>query len=346
MKEYNAIGIMSGTSCDGLDLAFCRFAFESGNWSFQLKDSKMVEYSNEWKYKLRNAHTLNEQVIEALSIEFGQFIGQETCQFIQERKLNNVDFVASHGHTVFHQPENGFTLQIGNGKAIKNRLNLPVINDFRTADVRAGGQGAPLVPIGDELLFSDYDFCVNIGGIANVSYQQNGVRKAQDICIANMALNPLALEMGHEFDDKGNLAKQGVVNPQLLWKLQELDFEGKSLGNEQYQGFLLPIVEKSNSIAETKLATLTEYIAQCIASFLTPKSKVLITGGGAYNEFLISKIKTYSQATIVSANKELIEFKEALIFAFLGVLKMESIPNCLSSVTGAKKDVVGGVLVD
>ena len=346
MKEYNAIGIMSGTSCDGLDLAFCRFVFESGNWSFQLKDSKMVEYSNEWKYKLRNAHTLNKEEIEELSIEFGQFIGQETCQFIKERKLNNVDFVASHGHTVFHQPENGFTLQIGNGKAIKNRLNLPVINDFRTADVRAGGQGAPLVPIGDELLFSDYDFCVNIGGIANVSYQQNGVRKAQDICIANMALNPLALEMGHEFDDKGNLAKQGVVNPQLLWKLQELDFEGKSLGNEQYQGFLLPIVEKSNSIAETKLATVTEYIAQCIASFLTPKSKVLITGGGAYNEFLISKIKTYSQATIVSANKELIEFKEALIFAFLGVLKMENIPNCLSSVTGAKKDVVGGVLVD
>jgi anhydro-N-acetylmuramic acid kinase len=345
MKKYNAIGIMSGTSCDGLDLAYCTFVFEAGKWSYQLNKSKMVEYSSDWKSRLRNAHTFGKSQIEELSTEFGQFIGTETRQFILDSQIHSIDFVASHGHTVFHQPQNGFTLQIGDGKEIKKTLGIPVINDFRTADVQAGGQGAPLVPIGDELLFSDYDFCVNIGGIANISFHENGVRKAQDICIANMALNPLAREMGHEFDDKGNLAKQGVVNPQLLWKLQELDFKGASLGTEQYHESMLPILTNSTSIAETKLATVTEYIAQTIASYLRPGASVLVTGGGAYNEFLINKISKYSKATIVSASRELIEFKEALIFAFLGVLRMENIPNCLSSVTGAKEDVIGGVLI-
>jgi anhydro-N-acetylmuramic acid kinase len=345
MKEYNAIGLMSGTSCDGLDIAFCHFTNDSGKWSYKIVASKMVEYSLEWKSKLRNAPNITDEELRDLDLELGNFFGEETKKFIKGHKIEKFDFVASHGHTIFHQPDKGFTLQIGNGNTIKKWVKVPVINDFRSTDVAAGGQGAPLVPIGDELLFSAYDFCVNIGGIANVSYHENGKRKAQDICIANMALNPLSLEMGYEFDDRGKLAKQGVVNPQLLWKLQKLDFNGKSLGNEQYQEFLLPILQKSTSIAETKLSTVTEYIAQKIAGVLIPESSVLITGGGAYNTFLMSKIKKYSKANIVPASKELIEFKEAMIFAFLGVLKMENIPNCLSSVTSASEDVVGGVLV-
>ena len=195
-------------------------------------------------------------------------------------------------------------------------------------------------------MFSEYDYCVNIGGIANASFIENGVRKAFDICIANMALNPIALRMGYPFDENGNLAKQGILAYPLMRELMLLDFNKKSLGNEQYEEYLLPILKENISIDETKIATLTDYIARKIAEVLTPKSKVLITGGGAYNSFLISKIKEYSKADIVPASKELIEFKEALIFAFLGVLKMENIPNCLSSVSGASEDVVGGVIID
>ena len=343
-NSYKAIGLMSGTSLDGLDIAYCEFNFDT-KWEYKIIVSKAVEYSLNWQERLRNGTKISKEELEQLDLDLGQFFGIETKQFIEENKLTEIDFVASHGHTIFHQPDKGFTLQIGNGKEIKKQVQVPVINDFRSADVAAGGQGAPVVPIGDELLFSQYDYCVNIGGIANLSYKENGVRKAYDICIANMALNPLALELGFPFDENGYFAKNGMTNPQLLWKLQELDFDRKSLGNEQYQEFFLPRLNKSTSIAEAKIATVTEYIAQKIAKELKAESKVLITGGGAYNSYLMNKIKSYSKAEIVPANSELIEFKEALIFAFLGVLKMENIPNCLSSVTGASEDVVGGVIV-
>lgn len=346
MKNYQVIGLMSGTSCDGLDIAYCQFILDKNKWTYKILASKMVEYSSEWRLKLKEAFNSSNKELELLDKELGILFGKETAQFIQENKLTNIDFIASHGHTVFHKPHEGITVQIGAGQEIKKETQLPVINDFRSADVAAGGQGAPLVPIGDELLFSEFDYCLNIGGIANVSFRENGVRKAKDICFANMALNPLALEMGYEFDDKGSLAKQGVVNPQLLWKLQDLDFKGESLGTEQYIDSFLPILQKSTSIAETKIATVTEYLALKISEQMPEKSTVLITGGGAYNSFLIDKIKRNSKANIVKASKELIEFKEALIFAFLGVLNKEETPNCLASVTGANRDVLGGVWVD
>ena len=346
MKNYQVIGLMSGTSCDGLDIAYCQFILDKNKWTYKILASKMVEYSSEWRLKLKEAFNSSNKELELLDKELGILFGKETAQFIQENKLTNIDFIASHGHTVFHKPHEGITVQIGAGQEIKKETQLAVINDFRSADVAAGGQGAPLVPIGDELLFSEFDYCLNIGGIANVSFRENGVRKAKDICFANMALNPLALEMGYEFDDKGSLAKQGVVNPQLLWKLQDLDFKGESLGTEQYIDSFLPILQKSTSIAETKIATVTEYLALKISEQMPEKSTVLITGGGAYNSFLIDKIKRNSKANIVKASKELIEFKEALIFAFLGVLNKEETPNCLASVTGANRDVLGGVWVD
>lgn len=344
MKSYKAIGLMSGTSCDGLDIAYCEFYFDR-KWNYRIMQTNMVDYSSQWDNKLRHASLLSKPELEKLDKEFGKFCGGETKKFIEKYELSELDFVASHGHTVFHQPEKGFTLQIGSGTEIKKQVQVPVINDFRSADVAMGGQGAPLVPIGDELLFSEYEYCLNIGGIANISFKEMGVRKAFDICFANMALNPLAKEMGFEFDEGGKLAQQGVINPQLLWKLRDLDFDKKSLGKEQYEEFFLPILEQSTSIAETKLATVTEYLAQKIAEVLPENSNTLITGGGAYNSYLISKIKKYSKAELVSASKELIEFKEAMIFAFLGVLKMENIPNCLASVTGASEDVVGGFLI-
>ena len=285
MKNYNVIGLMSGTSCDGLDIVFCHFSYENAIWSYEIVASKMVEYSLDWNNKLKNAYSFSTHDLAKLDIDLGVFFGNETKRFIEENNLSDIHFVASHGHTIFHRPDEGLTLQIGNGLEIKNITKTEVINDFRSADVAAGGQGAPLVPIGDELLFSEFDYCLNIGGIANISYNENGVRKAKDICFANMALNPLALEMGHPYDDRGKLASQGVVNPQLLWKLQALNFNGKSLGVEQYLEFFLPIIEKCTSIAETKIATVTEYLALKIAEIIPETSSVLITGGGAYNSF-------------------------------------------------------------
>lgn len=343
-NTYNAIGLMSGTSCDGLDMVYCSFHFDK-QWSYKILTAKMVDYSPEWIQKLRNAIHLSEEELTQFDSELGTYFGKETKQFIEENNLTEIDFIASHGHTVFHKPEEGITVQIGNGKAIKEATQIPVINDFRSLDVANGGQGAPLVPVGDKLLFSQYDYCLNIGGIANVSHEENGIRKAYDVCFANMILNPLANELGLPFDRGGEIAKRGNLTTQLLNELMNLDFEKNSLGYEIYEKYILPILGKYFISNEDKITAVTHYLALSIAKLFPPHSSVLITGGGAFNTFLISLIKQNTTANLIQANQELIEYKEALIFAFLGVLKLENIPNCLSSVTGARKDVVGGVIV-
>lgn len=343
-NTYKAIGLMSGTSCDGIDMVYCSFHFDK-QWSYKILTAKMVDYSPEWIRKLRNAIHLSEEELTQFDRELGTYFGKETKQFIEENNLTEIDFIASHGHTVFHKPEKGITVQIGSGKAIKEATQISVINDFRSLDVANGGQGAPLVPVGDKLLFSQYDYCLNIGGIANVSYEENGTRKAYDVCFANMILNPLANELGLPFDRDGEIAKRGNLTTQLLNELMNLDFENNSLGYEIYEKYILPILGKYSISNEDKITAVTHYLALSITKLFSHHSSVLITGGGAFNTFLISLIKQNTSANLVQANKELIEYKEALIFAFLGVLKLENTPNCLSSVTGARKDVVGGVIV-
>ena len=343
-NSYKAIGLMSGTSCDGIDMVYCSFHFDT-HWSYKILKTKMVDYSPEWIQKLRNAIHLSEEELTQFDSELGNYFGKETQAFIKENNLTEIDFIASHGHTVFHKPEKGITVQIGNGEAIKKAVQITVINDFRSLDVANGGQGAPLVPVGDTFLFSQYDYCLNIGGIANVSYEENGTRKAHDVCFANMILNPLANELGLPFDRDGEIAKRGNLTTQLLNELMTLDFKNNSLGYEMYEKYILPILGKYSMSNEDKITAVTHYLALSIAKLFPPHSSVLITGGGAFNTFLISLINQQTKAKLVQANKELIEYKEALIFAFLGVLKLENIPNCLSSVTGAKMDAVGGVIV-
>jgi len=343
-NTYKAIGLMSGTSCDGLDIVYCSFQY-NGKWTFEILNTKIVEYSQDWIEKLRNAINLSKDELSLLDKELGDYFGAETLQFIKDNYLKDIDFVASHGHTIFHKPEAGITLQIGNGEAIKKIVKTIVINDFRSLDVANGGQGAPLVPVGDMLLFSQYDYCLNIGGIANVSYQENGIRKAYDVCFANMVLNPLANELELPYDKDGEIAKNGNLDTNLLNELMNLNFQNKSLGFEIYEEYILPLLEKYSISIENKITTVTYYLALSIAKLFTPNTTVLITGGGAFNTFLISILQKNTTAKIVKADIELIEFKEALIFAFLGMLKLENIPNCLSSVTGANKDIVGGVIV-
>ncbi len=353
--NWHCIGLMSGTSLDGVDLIYVKFSLDKG-YKFDILQTESIPYSEKWKNRLQSAFTENGENLTSLDVEYGRYLAKCTLGFKERFSLEKIDFVASHGHTIFHQPERGFTLQIGEGSALAAETGLKVICNFRVQDVALGGQGAPLVPIGDELLFSDYDFCLNLGGFANVSYRQDEVRKAYDICPANIVLNHYTRQAGFEFDDRGRMASAGKLHEELLEELNELPFYGmthpKSLGYEFVVDTVLPIIEKFNLDLKDILHTYSEHAAMQISEVLNravlknqlESASVLVTGGGAFNDFLIDRIEFHSRAEIVLPDREIIEFKEALIFAFLGLLKEQNEVNCLKSVTGARKDHSSGVV--
>jgi anhydro-N-acetylmuramic acid kinase len=354
MKTYKVIGIMSGTSLDGLDLAYCHFIKEQDLWNFEILKAETIEYDAGRRDGLTKIMEKSALDITLLHASLGSFIGKEVALFIKKHSLTP-DFVSSHGHTIFHQPSKSVTLQIGSGAHLSAGCGLPVVCDFRSLDVALGGQGAPLVPIGDKLLFSDYEFCLNLGGIANISFEYHKKRIAFDICPVNIVLNQLALSLGHPFDEGGLLAKKGKVNNDLLKLFNAADFYKqaypKSLGKEWVDKNIFPLLQASKISVEDKLCTFCEHIAVQINAVITnaglsSSSKLLITGGGAFNQFLINRIKALSSGKVNVAvpDKNTIMFKEALIFAFLGVLRVRNEVNCLSSVTGASKDNMGGAL--
>lgn len=351
MQNYHVIGLMSGTSLDGVDLAYCKFIFKNNSWEYQIIHAKCIQYDQLWKKKLANAENENALAISILDVELGKYFAILINNFIEENNINAVDFIASHGHTIFHQPEHNLTLQIGSGASISANTGISTVCDFRTMDVSMGGQGAPLVPIGDRDLFSNFDFCLNIGGIANVSFNLNGERLAYDICPANMMLNYYLPDKHMMFDHSGAIARSGSCNSDLLAELNMLAYYNqeppKSLGKEWVLANIYTLVSKFKLNNQDILATLVEHIAMQIAKSCRNTSKppkVLITGGGAYHHYLIERINFHTSAQIIIPAAELIEFKEALIFAFLGVLRMRNENNCLASVTGAKKDNCGGAV--
>lgn len=349
LKNYRILGIMSGTSLDGLDIALCEFAKNGDGWQSSICKANTIKYSEEWIEKLRNAHLLNGYELIKLDFDFGAFIGEKVHNFCQDLK-QKPSYVSSHGHTIFHMPSEGVTLQIGNGASIAAKSGLPVVCNFRTLDVALGGQGAPLVPIGDALLFSDYDFCLNLGGFANISYNWYRKRVAYDVCAVNFIINFLVKPLGLEFDDEGKEARKGNLDMTLLKKLNSLEFYSKpapkSLGREWVEKEIIPVLDASPLSLHDKLRTVYEHIAIQLSHVFTgsaPK-KVLVTGGGAYNKFLIELFRKHSNFKIIIPDKEIIEYKEALIFAFLGLLRIREDNNCLSSVTGAIHDCAGGVI--
>jgi len=341
------IGLMSGTSLDGIDLVYVCFNTDDYK-DFEIIHAKTYQYSNVWCNKLRRDIHQSEQDIKVLDIEYGVFLGETINTFINEFTIENVDFVASHGHTVFHQPEKGYTLQIGDGQQIANITKLEVIYDFRTQDVEFGGQGAPLVPVGDELLFSEYDYCLNLGGFANVSFKKGNERIAFDICAVNIVLNKLTQELGFAYDDKGELARSGDYLLALGEELKQIPFykkqPPKSLGLEWVEEEIFPKLFDTPKKAKDLLRTFTEHTAWAIAKTFPKKASVFITGGGVFNVYLLERIKYYKELNIIIPDKKMIEFKEALIFAFLGLLKKRGEVNCLKSVTGANKDHSSGVI--
>lgn len=349
---------MSGTSMDGVDLAYCEISENAGQWSFEIKAAETVPYDDKWRIRLSQLGKQSALIFVKTDTFYGHYLGQLTKSFVERNQLQP-DFVSSHGHTIFHQPLSGYTAQVGNGAAISAECGLPVINDFRVMDVALHGQGAPLVPIGDEMLFPQYDYCLNLGGFANISGLKNGKRLAFDISPCNIAFNRIARNLGQSMDEGGKIAASGSINYDLLKALDALPFYQsygpKSIGREWINSTFWPVVrdfDHQGEKQENLMKTLVDHVAGQIADaidYLSDKTsegkKVLITGGGAFNTTLKEHLESFTEAKlIIPENAQLIQYKEALIFAFLGVLRLQQKENCIASVSGARKDNIGGAM--
>ncbi|MFZ6009265.1 MAG: anhydro-N-acetylmuramic acid kinase, partial [Bacteroidota bacterium] len=295
-EKYKVIGLMSGTSLDGLDIASCTFIKNEKHWKYQIDQAVTIKYPPSWLEKLSQAHTLSAEDLLALDVAYGKYLGKVSLDFIRKHKLK-IDFVASHGHTIFHQPKRSFTYQIGNGNALFAAIGLPVVYDFRSLDVMLGGQGAPLVPAGDKFLFSDFDVCLNLGGIANLSMDIKGQRHAYDICFSNMGLNYLASQAGKDYDAFGDMAAEGELNKVLLRDLNKVyktfRIKRPSLGREIFENRIKPLLDQKKIPLHDRLRTFTESAAQeIVLALMSGKKnpKVLCTGGGAFNSFLIARM--------------------------------------------------------
>ncbi len=349
---------MSGTSMDGVDLAYCELGENEGKWNYRILQAETVPYSDKWRIRLSQLRKQTALTYVKTHTFYGHYLGELAAGFIEKHNLEP-DFIASHGHTVFHQPQGGITAQVGDGAAIHALTALPVISDFRILDVALFGQGAPLVPIGDKLLFGEYDFCLNLGGFANLSADSDGNRIAFDVSPCNIALNRIARNLGQDFDDGGGIASRGSINYELLKELDGLafyqEFKPKSIGREWINSTFWPVVrhfDQNKESQENLMKTLVDHISGQIADAIehyageeVDKARVLITGGGAYNAVLIDHLRSQCDAQmIVPEDQLLIEYKEALIFALLGCLRLRQEINTLASVTGASRDSVGGAM--
>jgi len=349
MQKYRVIGIMSGTSLDGVDLAYCEFEENGDSHTFIIGACETVEYPDSWLSALKTLPAASALEYAETHTRYGHYLGELARNFVHRHSLE-VDFVSSHGHTIFHDPAKHFTAQIGEGAALAATCGLPVVCDFRTGDVAAGGQGAPLVPIGDQYLFPIYDYCLNLGGFANISMQVKDQRLAFDISPANIILNYFAAQKGKLFDKNGEIASQGKTDDNLLQTLNNLGYyhidPPKSLGREWIEKEILPLLRLFNISTEDAARTFCEHIAMQVAAVLdnNPAKRMLITGGGAYNKFLIQRIEAHTKVQLVIPDHNIVNYKEALIFAYLGLLRMQQKPNCLSSVTGADHNVAGGAV--
>lgn len=347
--EYFAIGLMSGTSLDGLDICYAKFDQRGEVWRFKILEAETISYSKNWEDQLKNSFYLDSEKLLELNSEYGFYLAYQVKNFIKKKSIKKIDIISSHGHTVFHQPDKKFTLQIGDGRAIKIINKIPVVYDFRSQDVLMGGNGAPLVPIGDELLFSEFDACLNLGGFSNISFRQNEKRIAFDICPVNIVLNKIANQIGKKYDENGSTAKQGKIDKTLLKNLDKIEFYNlphpKSLGFEWLNDNIFPYLDHQSP--ENLLATFSTHIVNQIHEvFKKYKLKnVMITGGGAYNTYLIESLRQKTKSNIYIPENMIVEYKEALIFAFMGILKMLNQNNVLSSSTGSFKDHSSGILI-
>ena len=354
MRTYKVVGVMSGTSMDGVDLAHCSLTEqEGGKWSYTINAAKTYEYNDVWRLrlsKLRNQNAIN---VYKTDRYFGEYIGELINEFLSEHSLE-ADLIGSHGHTIFHQPENNISFQIGSPSAIAGVTDIPTVGNFRAMDVVKYGEGAPISGLGDQLLFNEFDMCLNLGGFANLSTVKDGTPVAYDVCPCNILLNRIAREFGQEYDEGGKIAEQGGINYDLLSDLNSIDYYSqpypKSLGREWINDNFWFRVRQSDASKEDRMKTLVDHIGQQIGQNIenltddSSKSRVYVTGGGAFNNALIDHIKTHTDAEVVVPDAQVVEYKEALIFALLGLLRVQNKPTVLASYTGAENDSIAGDL--
>ncbi|MDP4274051.1 MAG: anhydro-N-acetylmuramic acid kinase [Bacteroidota bacterium] len=349
MNNLKIIGIMSGTSLDGLDIALCKFNYFNERWNYELVQAVTYPYEKKWKERLSEAASIDAFHFIKLHKEYGKYVGEKINLFLKSNH-EEANLIASHGHTIFHRPEEGLTFQIGDGAYIAAETGITTISDFRNLDVALGGQGAPLVPIGDGLLFGDYSFCLNLGGFANISFHHDDRRLAFDICPVNIILNPLAGVLGKEYDRNGEIGRQGTICQELLDNLNNLDYyklpAPKSLGKEWIESCFEPLLDKFAISIPDKMRTIYEHVSTQLARAMNTElpAKVLVSGGGAFNTYLIELLQGKTKNEIVIPPKNVVEYKEALIFAFLGLLRWQNKNNCLASATGARHDNSGGCI--
>ncbi|MEO7293080.1 MAG: anhydro-N-acetylmuramic acid kinase [Ginsengibacter sp.] len=355
---YKVIGLMSGSSLDGLDIAFVQLHENGGKWSYEIILADCYEYDSQWINKLKNAIDLPALDYQLLHTEYGHYLGKQVNLFIEKNNLHHqVALISSHGHTTFHAPQKLMTAQLGDGAAIAAETHLPVVTDLRAMDIAFGGQGAPIVPIGEKLLLGDYTYFLNLGGIANISANINDSLVAFDVCAANRVLNMLAEEKGFAFDDDGKIAAAGKINEELLQKLNELEYyklpHPKSLANDFGIEMVFPIIKRSSISVEDAMRTYVEHIVHQIKNAIvtcqmsTDNSQLLATGGGVFNSFFIERLKNILQEINVEVfipEENLAKYKEALIMALMGILRWREEYNVLASVTGAKLNSIGGAL--
>lgn len=348
---------MSGSSLDGLDIAYVHLHETGGKWTFELIQADCYAYDAELANQLRHATQLNALNYQLLHTQYGHYIGQQVNQFITTHQLEHkVDIIASHGHTSFHLPAQKTTAQIGDGAAIAATTALPVVSDLRAIDIALGGQGAPIVPIGEKLLWGNYPLFLNLGGIANISYNTAQAYTAFDVCPANRVLNMLVKELQLEYDNEGAIARSGQCNSDLLTQLNELAYYQlaypKSLSNDFGTDVVYPLVNDAALSTADKLATVVEHIAQQIKNSLQPIAnnnsyELLVTGGGAHNHYLTERIQQYLQPLhikLVIPDAAIINYKEAIVMALIGVLRWREENNVLATVTGASRSSVNGAL--
>lgn len=368
MSSYSGIGCMSGSSLDGLDVCFAEYTGDKDTdiWGYRILKAETYPYPSEWGDKLRNASKLVGESLIKLHMEYGKFIGKTVLKFLENNEIpaSSVDFVASHGHTVFHNPKEGYTFQLGDGETTSSYLSWPFVCNFRTKDVALGGQGAPLVPVGEKYLFNPHDICINLGGIANIGLKSGG-GIGEDVCPCNYVTNRLAKQYNNdlEFDKDGKIAAQGNVIQEIYDKLEALPFyqEGppKSLGPDWINTNIIPLLNTKTHSIPNLMRTFVEHVANRISTscsdnhvrmrkhdrYHSETANVLVTGGGAFNktlmELLRQKLKE-NKMEIEEADSDTINFKEALIFGFLGLRCLLGEENIYSGITGSRSNSVSG----
>jgi anhydro-N-acetylmuramic acid kinase len=364
---YRAIGLMSGSSLDGLDLVFAEFQANGSKWNYEIIEADCYPYPDKWAQNLSAATSLQALDYQLLHTRYGHYLGEQVNRFMDEKNLHyKVALISSHGHTTFHVPSKQMTAQLGDGAAIAAETKLPVITDLRAMDIAFGGQGAPIVPVGEKLLLGDYDYFLNLGGIANISANKKEEPVtfiAFDVCPANRVLNMLAADAGKTFDAGGELARSGIIHEDLLNELNALDYyklpHPKSLANNFGTDVIYPLIKNYGYSLPEAMRTYVEHIVLQVKAAIksiersgedniaNEKQKLLATGGGAFNTFLMERLSAQLAAMnveVIVPDEKLINYKEALVMALMGVLRWRQEYNVLASVTGAKRDSIGGAL--